>query len=325
MKVEPKLDHKLANLVICGVNKAGSTSLFKYLSDHPEISPSKVKETFFFRSLMYREPLPSISEYAEFFDQDASEKYLMEADPRYFYGKNSIAFVMKTALPDNLKVILILRDPVKRFISFYKFKYFNFRPGVDQMSFDDFLERCFSEYKERKDEPFVRNDYLYVRALKEGIYVDFIKDWVEVYKDNFFICFFDELKDHPKQLMSKISRWLEIPDSIYRSYAFSNENKSVPARHRTIHQLANRLNEQFDYFWLKNPVLKKKVRGLYYELNKSSTRKVSVSDESIKRLEEFYREPNQQLRQFLLEKGISNLPAWLSNKNRTDNNKINTL
>jgi hypothetical protein len=313
MKVAPQLDQKLANLVICGVNKAGSTSLFKYLSDHPEISPSKEKETLFFRSLMYREPLPSTSEYAEFFDQRASEKYLMEADPRYFYGKKPLAAGMKEELPDDLKVILILRDPVKRFISFYKFKYFNFRPGVDQLSFDDFLERCFREYKDRKDEPFVRNDYLYVRALKEGLYIDFIHDWVEVYEDNFLICFFDELKDHPQQLMRKISRWLEIPDSFYGSYEFSNENKSVPPRHKTIHQLANRLNEQFDYFWLKNPGLKKKIRNFYYQVNKSNKRKISVSDASLRRLEEFYREPNQHLRQYLQEKGVQNLPAWLNN------------
>ena len=39
-----------STLIICVAEKAGTTSLFAYLSTHPGVSPSKHKETDFFRS-----------------------------------------------------------------------------------------------------------------------------------------------------------------------------------------------------------------------------------------------------------------------------------
>lgn len=43
-----ELNHKCANLIIAGFGKAGTTSLFEYLSSHPDICGSAVKETKFF-------------------------------------------------------------------------------------------------------------------------------------------------------------------------------------------------------------------------------------------------------------------------------------
>lgn len=309
--VQQQVDLKLANLVICGVNKAGSTSLFSYLSDHPEISPSKVKETYFFRSVLYNEPLEDISQYGVFFDQEADERYRLEADPRYFYGKRPLAKSMKEHLSDDLQVIVLLRNPVRRFISFYKFKYFNLRPGVRDLTFDEFLNRCLDEYDERKDEPFVRNDYLYVRALKEGVYVDFLKDWVNEFGDKIQICFFDDMKTNPMQMMQQICRRLNIDSEFYTSYTFTHENKSIPPKNKKLHMMANRLNEKFDSFWLKQPFFKKTVRDIYYKFNKSRIRHIEVSDESLQRLQEFYASPNQELRAYLQEQGIVDLPVWL--------------
>ena len=44
---------RLPNLVIAGVPKAGTTSLFNYLAQHPDICPSDVKETRYFEPLRY--------------------------------------------------------------------------------------------------------------------------------------------------------------------------------------------------------------------------------------------------------------------------------
>ena len=38
----------VANTIIAGVNKAGTTSLFVSLSGHPEVAPAAVKETKYF-------------------------------------------------------------------------------------------------------------------------------------------------------------------------------------------------------------------------------------------------------------------------------------
>ena len=47
------------DVIIAGVNKAGTTSLFVSLSTHPDIAPSSVKETRFFLPARYGSTLPS--------------------------------------------------------------------------------------------------------------------------------------------------------------------------------------------------------------------------------------------------------------------------
>ncbi len=59
---------RLPNLIIAGVGKAGTTSLFWYLSQHPGICASDVKEIQYFTPLSEGDGvLPPLSEYARHF------------------------------------------------------------------------------------------------------------------------------------------------------------------------------------------------------------------------------------------------------------------
>src|SRR6478609_9151913 len=46
------------DVVIAGVNKAGTTSLFVSLSEHPQVAPSAVKESRHFLPARYGRPVP---------------------------------------------------------------------------------------------------------------------------------------------------------------------------------------------------------------------------------------------------------------------------
>src|SRR5690606_13988215 len=82
-------------LIIIGTNKAGTTSLFDYLENHPEIEGSFVKQTFFFldKSLQEKLDLGSVYYYnggLHLFDSyfsDENRKYKLEASPDYLYAK----------------------------------------------------------------------------------------------------------------------------------------------------------------------------------------------------------------------------------------------
>src|SRR6185503_15252511 len=106
---------KLPNLIIGGVHKAGTTSVFTYLSQHPDVCASSVKEIGFFMPLKYGEQLPSLQEYAQYFSNCVSSKrYLLEASPSYIYGKEVIAERIKKELGVSIKLIFILRNPADR-------------------------------------------------------------------------------------------------------------------------------------------------------------------------------------------------------------------
>ncbi len=77
----------LPNLLIAGVPKGGTSSLFRYLAQHPDICPASVKEIAFFNPLR-REggTLPSLDTYRKHFAHCEGEEYAMEATPSYCYG-----------------------------------------------------------------------------------------------------------------------------------------------------------------------------------------------------------------------------------------------
>ena len=89
---------KLPNLIIAGVNKAGSTSLFHYLSQHPEVCGSKDKETCYFLPLLYNESISPITNYEAQFSHCGKSAYRLEATPAYIYGGEKIAAEIKKRL-----------------------------------------------------------------------------------------------------------------------------------------------------------------------------------------------------------------------------------
>src|SRR6185436_4887174 len=129
---------KLPNLIIGGVHKAGTTSVFTYLSMHPAVCGSSIKEIGFFMPLKYGKQIPSMEEYSKYWQHCAGEKkYLLEASPSYIYGKDVIADRIQKELGNDVKMIFILRNPADRLFSFYERKKANTYLGRN-VSFKEF-------------------------------------------------------------------------------------------------------------------------------------------------------------------------------------------
>ncbi|HUM46243.1 MAG TPA: hypothetical protein PLD84_04915, partial [Chitinophagales bacterium] len=112
-------DLRLPNLIIGGVHKAGTTSVFTYLSMHPEVCGSSTKEIGFFMPLKYGKEIPSMKEYATYFSHcDAAKRYRLEASPSYLYGKEVIAKRILQELGKDAKMVFIFRNPADRLFSF---------------------------------------------------------------------------------------------------------------------------------------------------------------------------------------------------------------
>lgn len=108
-------------ILICGVQKAGTTSLFQYLADHPDICPSSVKETGFFLEPTYPFYKPRAFQYINGFDQINyyftscnHKKIRLEGTPSYLYSSKAPSYI-KESLPDVLSIFM-LREPVSRSI-----------------------------------------------------------------------------------------------------------------------------------------------------------------------------------------------------------------
>lgn len=66
--------------IILGAMKAGTTSLFNYLAQHPEISPCSTKEPFYFSHHYHKNPNKYLSLWPK---QDWEHKVLLEGSTSY--------------------------------------------------------------------------------------------------------------------------------------------------------------------------------------------------------------------------------------------------
>jgi len=101
--------------VIIGAQKAGTTSLFRYLSQHPQISSSKVKETNFFVKDEYWNQ--GIDYYESLWSWNSDvHSIALEASPNYTYYLSRADTVIQRIQSLNLsfKFIYILRDPIEK-------------------------------------------------------------------------------------------------------------------------------------------------------------------------------------------------------------------
>ena len=109
--------------MIAGVNKAGTTSLFVSLSEHPQVAPSAVKETRHFLPGPLRQAGRRRSRSTTGTSSaPPATRVRLEATPSYFYGGAAVARRRSTRRCPNARIIVVLREPVARTISFFQYQ-----------------------------------------------------------------------------------------------------------------------------------------------------------------------------------------------------------
>jgi len=137
---------KLPNFLIAGAAKSGTTSLYYYLMDHPEIFFSANKEPSFLSADRYdsiaklglptREYINSIEEYRQLFSQVGTEKAIGEAstDTLYYFSTSIPRIKQYLGEP---KIIIILRNPPMAAFSMWTHMV---RDNRETLSFEDALD-----------------------------------------------------------------------------------------------------------------------------------------------------------------------------------------
>lgn len=105
----------VVNLFVIGVKKAGTSWLYYVLDQHPDIFMSQVKELYFFGE-NYPEKLDA---YHRHFPFEESYEYFGEATVTYFRSER-VARQIKAYSPD-AKVLAIVRDPIERLLSEFRY------------------------------------------------------------------------------------------------------------------------------------------------------------------------------------------------------------
>jgi hypothetical protein len=112
----------LPTFFIIGAPKAGTTSLHNYLSEHPQIQMSSVKEPNFFAPHLdpVHEPrrIASLDRYEELFDTSVAVRGEASTPYSEYPLRQGVPERIREKVPD-AKFIYVVRDPVERTISHY--------------------------------------------------------------------------------------------------------------------------------------------------------------------------------------------------------------
>ncbi|MEJ2163891.1 MAG: glycosyltransferase [Desulfobacterales bacterium] len=215
---------QLPNFFIVGAAKAGTTSLWRYLIQHPEI--------FMPSDIMYKEPayfsdikgIRSLHQYAALFSSSSTKKMIGEASTAYLTSPESPVRI-KDMIPD-AKIIIMLRNPIDRAYSLYNWMACNGYESATSFELALKTEKTTRYGNEafKNFNPEYYYNYLYYHS---GLYSEQIKR----YLDNFNkeqICFviFEKFKASVKQEVSRVFAFLGVDDSIVPEFKIHNSGST---------------------------------------------------------------------------------------------------
>jgi hypothetical protein len=292
----------LPNLLVAGVPKAGTGSLFWYLGQHPDICPSAVKEIGFFTPLRREDGvLPSVESYMQHFSHWAGQRYAMEATPNYCYGGDRLRAGIKVTL-GRPRIVISLRDPVDRLWSAYTMQRTKGNlPGI--RSFDEYVSAC--EGVLRRGER--------VRALaglSVGMYGDYVPRWLDDFGEDVKVVFRDDLSANPRAVVAELCRWLSIDHRPAGSLDYEARNQTVHALNPAVGRAVFVAKERSEAVLSRTPRLRGGLRTAYVRFCTGELSE-SLQPRTRTRLEALYRESNSTVAAALRARGYRSLPVWL--------------
>lgn len=254
----------LPNWIIIGAPKASTSSLFRWLVDHPQVAGSAEKETYYFvdpGTHMFR-PDRNFGDhglwgYEQLFAScDPSADVVVEATPSYLYSETALRQLPQ--LPTRPSFIVVLREPVEQIRSLYSYFQQNWSWIPGDMTFRDFVEVV-----DEGAADFNGNE-LAANALQNAFYTEHLRRWeAAVGTDRMMILVFEDLVTDSRGTMRRVAQRMGINPTFYDTYSFPVENATYVARNARLQKLN---------IWLRSRL----PQGALYRLLRSAYRAVNT-------------------------------------------------
>lgn len=207
------------SFIIIGEARCGTTSLFNYICQNSKVIPPYKKEIHFFDYNYDKKK----NWYRLFFPFNKKNKITGEATP-YYFSHPKAASRLKKLYPD-IKLILILRNPIDRAISSY---YKQRKLEIEDL---DSIEKAVTaethRLKDSMENMLIKADYDFNHKnyayLERGMYYENLKRWQSLFDESQLLIFeFEELFGNLNYNYKKVINFLNI-DS--QDISFNHYNK----------------------------------------------------------------------------------------------------
>lgn len=234
----------LPDFIILGAQRCGTSSLYSYLTSHPQVIPASRKEVHFFDNnfdkgeLWYRKHFPSVV-------RMLSGEYITgEASPYYLYHPH-VARRISEVIQDP-KLVVLLRDPVDRAISHYWLEV-NQCENED-LTMEDAFEREDKRLKAEKerlilDEGYYSFNYQHFSYLDRGKHLQQIERFKRYFdEEQILVIKSESLFEETQSTYEKVTDFLNIERYILDLTDARNTGKYD---RETPQQIRNRLEEYY--------------------------------------------------------------------------------
>lgn len=300
------------HIVIAGVGKSGTTSLFHSLGTHPEICPATVKETHFFSPLRTGQALPPLAAYDAFFPHHAAQRYRLEASPDYCIGGRPVRDALRDHLGDP-GIIIALRDPIERLHDNYWYmKSKGGLPGVD--TFDGYVERRLAARARGLDRDPAAPHTGWIRSF----YGDYLGPWFDEFGRDLQVVFFEQFVADPVSILTDLFTWLDIDPSPARRIELADHNATQTHRFASLHRMGLRAARWSRGVLSSRPAVRDRIGRVYFALNGAGKQVPPPMHPATRRELEAALEPSTRALARLLEQhGYEDAPSWVSSATTT--------
>lgn len=258
--------------MIVGVEKAGTTSLLRYLSEHPEIASHEVMEMpYFVNNDIYRNGWKQ--SFKDYFNTGIGQKIILAKSVGCMYW-NHVPERLYQHNP-NLKLIAVLRNPVDRAYSAY---WYALQMGrEDKMTFE---EAILAENERLKTE----SDYhlRYHAYLHRGLYGLQLNHLLKFFKpDQIKIIAYEKFIENPTETVNSLFNFLDL--NIVKVNTTIRHNETSRERNQTITWLERQnpvIRKGISAFLPVN--LKNKIKSLLERTNHKQSQKIPSIDARFK-------------------------------------------
>lgn len=241
------------NFFIVGAAKSGTTSLYKYLNQHPDVFFPNVKEPHYYATVkssnksMSRKPksgreyhdknIDSKEDYLNLYKYSKGQKILADASPSYLWDKEAAKRIYK----DNpeAKILIVIRNPVLRTHSHFLM---DLKTGVQRE--ENIIKAINKDLI--NPEKIWGGAHLYIEL---SLYFEQIKRYLEVFgRESVKVIVYEDLFSNIEQGLVEILNFLGIEDNSLKGIDVKTQHNvySVPRNnfYRKIIQIKNKIDDK---------------------------------------------------------------------------------
>jgi len=224
----------LPDFIVIGAQKAGTTSLLRYLEAHPRVEPCLVKEVQYFSmyhgrgEAWYRSHFPTVRRLAAAAAREGGPVRTGESSPYYLF--HPAAPARARACVPHAKLIVLLRDPAERAHSHYHHAR---KLGLEDAS-------SFAEALDREEDRLASEDEATVASgwavhhrrhsyVARGRYADQLRAWLEHFpREQLLVLSAEELTEDSGSVLAQALAFLDLPPFELAAYARHNPSGKPP-------------------------------------------------------------------------------------------------